>query len=55
MILSDQGNPASALDELERVGYETFALNGERIDRKAILEKPIIRVVARKSFRHSGE
>src|SRR5208282_2421275 len=43
MVLSNGGEPASALDEIARLGYDTFAVNGERIGRKAILDKSMIR------------
>jgi FkbM family methyltransferase len=47
MVRFEGGDPNAALDELAEAGYSSFALNGDAIDRRAILEKPIIRVVAR--------
>ncbi|HXN64199.1 MAG TPA: FkbM family methyltransferase [Candidatus Acidoferrales bacterium] len=49
MVAADGGNPNAALDELDRLGYETFALDGSPIDRRTILEKSIIRIVARRA------
>jgi len=46
MILSEAGDPNSSLDELSDLGYATFALNGETIARSAILDQPIIRIIA---------
>ncbi|MBZ5696711.1 MAG: FkbM family methyltransferase [Acidobacteriia bacterium] len=48
MILSESGDPNSALDELSELGYSTFALSGEAIEKNAILELPIVRIVARR-------
>ena len=46
MLISEGGDPNSALDELARSGYATFALNGELISRQTILSRPIIRIKA---------
>jgi len=48
MIRSDGGDPNSALDELSKLGYVTFGPNDSIIDKRAILEKPIIRIIARR-------
>jgi FkbM family methyltransferase len=47
MVRSDGGDPCAALDELARLGYSTYALGGEPIARDAILNRQIIRIVAR--------
>jgi FkbM family methyltransferase len=49
MVMSGGGDPTAPLDELARLGYDTFGLNGEVIERRAILEPPIIRIIARRS------
>jgi FkbM family methyltransferase len=46
MITSEGGDPHLALDELSQLGYKTFALEGAVLEADAILEKPLIRVVA---------
>lgn len=48
MIRNDGGNPSATLDLLDQFGYATFALSGEKISRLAILDKGIIRIVARR-------
>ena len=48
MVRSEGGDPNAALDELTALGYSRFTLNGEAVDRHAILERPIIRVVVRR-------
>jgi len=48
MIRSDEGDPNGALDELSKLGYDTFSRNDTVVDRRAILEKPIIRIIARR-------
>jgi len=52
MITSEGGNPNLALDELIQLGYETFALNGNLLERDTILEKPLIRIVAKRVTRN---
>jgi FkbM family methyltransferase len=49
MVKSDGGDPCAALDELARLGYSTYALGGEPIARDAILNRQIIRIIARPS------
>jgi FkbM family methyltransferase len=49
MVGLDGGDPNAALDELAALGYSTYALNGEPIERRAILQKAIIRVAARRA------
>ncbi len=46
MITAEGGDPGLALDELEQLGYETLALNGNPMERNAILQVPLIRIVA---------
>lgn len=46
MIASQGGDRNAVLDEVVDLGYKTFSLTGEPIQRTAILEKPIIRIVA---------
>jgi len=46
MIASEGGDPCLALNELIQLGYETFAFNGISLGRDAILQKPLIRVLA---------
>jgi FkbM family methyltransferase len=48
MIAADGGNPEETLDLLRNHGYKTIALGGNKISRDEILEKPIIRVIARR-------
>jgi FkbM family methyltransferase len=46
-IVTREGNdPNSTLDELAQSGYATFALNGDPIGRGALLNRPIVRIVA---------
>jgi len=46
MIASQGGDLTAALDEIVKVGYSTFSVDGAPIDRTAIFQKPIIRIVA---------
>jgi FkbM family methyltransferase len=46
IVSREGGNPNSALDEIARLGYSTFALNGDPAGRASILEKPIVRIFA---------
>jgi FkbM family methyltransferase len=48
MAESEGGDPGAVLDELARIGYNTFGLRGEAIKRSAILKYPIVRIVARR-------
>ena len=48
MVRSEGGDPDAVLDELGRIGYSTFGLNGEAIERSAILKNPIARIVGRR-------
>lgn len=54
MVAADGGDPNAALEELERYGYATFSLDGAEISRDAILQQPIIRVVARRRDESRG-
>lgn len=46
MITSEGGDPNLALNELDDLGYETFALRGNSLERDSILQTPLIRIVA---------
>jgi FkbM family methyltransferase len=48
MVRSSGGNPERVLDDLAEMNYEVFSINGEKIHRSAILEKPICRLVGRR-------
>ena len=48
MVMSEGGDPGNVLDELARIGYNTFGLRGEVIKRTAILKYPIARIVAKR-------
>lgn len=48
MLAAEGGNPKDALDELERLGYRPFSLDGTALSGSTILDKPIVRVVARR-------
>lgn len=47
MVVSGGDNPNVALDELAQLHYDTFAPDGDTIDRGSILVKPIVRIVAK--------
>lgn len=49
MILSEGSDPTTALNELERIGYFTFGLDGCAIDRATILKHSIARIVAKRA------
>jgi len=51
MVRADGRDPALALEELARLGYKTFEPAGPAIDRDAILQRPIVRVVASRTNR----
>jgi FkbM family methyltransferase len=48
IVISGGGNPDEALDELDRMGYAVFGVDGKPISREAIFKKPIIRIVAKR-------
>lgn len=48
MVAERGGKPEQALVLLHELGYETFSTDGQPIDDPSILEKPLIRVMARK-------
>jgi len=48
MVSSEGSDPGALLDELARIGYNTFGLRGESIERSVILKYPIVRIVARR-------
>lgn len=49
IVTSLRGDPNAPLDILSELGYATFALDGAAIPRKAILARPIVRIVARRT------
>lgn len=49
LTASEGVDPKAAIDELAALGYRTFTLNGEPIERDEILNRPIIRVTARRA------
>lgn len=51
IIRERQGDPAETLALLDRFGYQTFALDGAPLSRESILNRPLIRIVARKEAR----
>lgn len=50
MVISVGDDPCVTLNELAQLGYETFALGGDAIDIRAILTRPIIRIVAKRKL-----
>jgi FkbM family methyltransferase len=46
MVTAEGGDPSLVLNELTQLGYETFAIKGNSLGRDAILQQPIIRIVA---------
>lgn len=54
MVAADGGDPNAALEELERYRYATFSLEGGEISPGAILQQPIIRVVAKRRGESRG-
>lgn len=51
MVTAEGGDPNLALNELTELGYETFAPKGNSLARDAILQRPIIRIVAARVLR----
>jgi FkbM family methyltransferase len=51
MVTSERGDPSLALHELVELKYEHFGLDGSRLDRAAILRRPLTRKVATRPFR----
>jgi FkbM family methyltransferase len=47
MVQAEGGDPNAPLEILNNFGYRTFSLSGETIGRTAILQRPIIRLVAK--------
>lgn len=47
LIRSEGSNPERVLDDLAEMSYEMFSIEGVKIDRSAILRKPICRLVGR--------
>jgi FkbM family methyltransferase len=48
MLAREGGDPDAALQELQRMGYAPFSFAGALLERTAIFDKPISRVVARR-------
>jgi FkbM family methyltransferase len=46
MIRSEGGDPSCVLDDLAEMGYEMFSVGSVKIERSAILQMPICRLVA---------
>jgi FkbM family methyltransferase len=49
MLTTDGLDPRAALNELDDLGYKTFALDGSPIDRATILRKPLMRITANRT------
>lgn len=49
LIALEGGDPNDALLELEQAGYAVLSLHGEPLGKNALLQKPIIRVVAQRA------
>jgi hypothetical protein len=48
MLAREGGDPGAALQELQSMGYAPFSFAGALLERTAIFDKPISRVVARR-------
>ena len=48
MVQQQGGSPTETVRLLRTLGYKIFATNGDRLDDREILEKPLIRIVAKK-------
>lgn len=48
MVAAMGSNPCIAVDELRNLDYDIFATDGHAIDKDAILDRPIIRVIAKR-------
>ncbi|MGB6484707.1 MAG: FkbM family methyltransferase [Candidatus Acidiferrales bacterium] len=48
MVLADGDDPNRLLDDLAELGYELFEVTGLKIGRSAALQKPIVRVMAKR-------
>jgi hypothetical protein len=48
MLASEGGDPGAALDVVRGFGYQTFALDGQVIERNGILKQSISRIIARR-------
>ena len=46
IVAREGGDPNAALDELAQLSYSTFALNGNPIEKAALLDKQIVRIFA---------
>jgi len=55
MVLANGSDPTRVLDELAEIGYEVFGFNGRRLETIAILQKPIVRVVGKRTSRNYPE
>jgi FkbM family methyltransferase len=47
MIRSEDGDPSCVLNDLEEMGYEMFTVSSAKIERSAILQMPICRLVGK--------
>ncbi len=47
MIRSEGGDPSCVLDDLAEMGYEVFSVGSVKIDRSAILQMPVCRLVGK--------
>ena len=48
MVRSEGADPEDVLDDLEKMGYEMFSVGDVRINRSAILQMPICRLVGKR-------
>lgn len=53
IVTASGGDPASALDEITRLDYETFRIGGKPISREEILRASILRIVAIRMKSHA--
>lgn len=51
MVREREGDPAEALGLLEELGYEFLTVDGAPIERRAILEPDVVRIMARRTAR----
>jgi len=48
IVASEGGDPSAVLEQLSHSRYSTFALSGEMVERSAILDQPIVRIIAQR-------
>jgi FkbM family methyltransferase len=51
MVVSEGGDPTSALDEIAQLDYATFGHDGRALSRTEILARPIVRILAKAPVR----